>query len=405
MAQISKNVLYSSSSNELFDTLGGEVLETKAMQRLSEITSPINFFLSTLLIKFDSLSKDTIMKVKNELPLKKEQRKRFFMHLISGGGGSIFQYKDFIFKITPQSKQITSDKELEEITIPKYLMKLLKINDYTTISDFINIPLYVRYGDFTVQFKAIVNLYHLCLITVAYTNLKASCKQINKKTLLDEVTKIKNDQNPITDKVTQINLMLLSLELETKMIIINNLPSFNVILKSPGIYGYVTVAETAIMSVNKLTTTSLNTYFKDTSINYQVLLENLSLQLVFQVFLFYHTVLKMKPSFVHKDLKLDNILMFDLSTHKIKQKITIQSEKWEVNIKTPIIFKLNDFEHSEVDSNKSWTEDIKFLFFSIKYYKNLILPRKLYEEEITSYDKLENVLKDKMFHNFMKRII
>jgi hypothetical protein len=163
------------------------------------------------------------------------------------------------------------------------------------------------------------------------------------------------------------------------------------------------------MSANKLSTKTLEEYFNDKKLNYHSLLETLSLQLICQLLVFYHTLLKMKPSFSHRDFKLDNILVRELPSHNLSQNITILGEDWRMEINSPFIFLINDFEKSEIDSAQNWFEDFKFLFFSIGHYRNLLLPKKLLDlfsknANTMTYNELGELIKDDMFRMFMKRL-
>lgn len=409
MVQISKNILYSNAENDIFDSYIEEVFHSKSIIDLAELKNLSDFFFKHIVPKIDSLTKKSINDLKAYLPLKQSDRSSFMWHLISGGGGSIFKYRNLIFKFTPKNKEIVSEKDIEEVTVPKYIKKLLELNCYNTISDFITIPLYIRYGEFSIEFNALHNLHQLCLMIISYTKMKHEKKHISKLTLLQETTQLTHEDKNNLGKITQINLMLLSHYLDIKIELISNISSFNVIPKSAKTYGYITTSPIAIMSANKMSVHTLSDYFNDKKLNYHSMLESLSLQMIFQILLFYHTILKMKPAFVHRDLKLDNILVKELPSHEIKQNITIDDEAYKVNIETPLIFLINDFEKSEIESSKSWFHDLTLLFFSIKHYKNLLLPARLYpmfedKNKIMSYDDLSKLLKDKLFSKFIKKM-
>lgn len=411
MRQVSKNILFSNRDNETFDEMFKECFDTQSMISLSSITDPQSFFLQNIYPKLKSLTKQSLSKIKPHLPLKQEQRYLFFYHLISGGGGSVFKYKDFIFKVTPKSSEISSEKDIAEISVPKYLKKLFTINCYNQLSDFVAIPLYIRYGNFSIELKALSNIHQLTIIMLAYTLLTNDGVAVNKSSLTNKIANITHDEKMHLNKESQINILLLSYYLDVKPIILNNLFSFNVIPKSQKEYGYLTISEPAIMSANKLSAHTLMEYFKDSKLSYNKLLEQLSMQMIFQVLVFYHVLLQMKPAFVHRDLKLDNILVREQPSHRIHQCITINNEEYQILINSPLIFLINDFEKSEIESSKSWIDDFNFLFYSIKHYKNVTLPRIFYikfdkedsEYEAASYDDLGKLIKDDMFKSFVSK--
>lgn len=397
--QISKSVLYSSVEDSMLDQLLDEIFNEN-LRQLSDI-NPLQYFYNNIMPNFSLRSK--VEEIKKFISRPSAERKYDVVHLISGGGGSIFQYKDLIFKISPFNKMITSDKDITEISVPRYIVKLLKLNNYPGISSFISMPLYVRYGNFNIEFRAIKNIYYLSIMSLVYSRIKNRKIKITTEYLEKYITSM-NQKDISTDKKALFYILATAHLVGSKILFLNNLHTFVSIRDTTSSYGYTIVYNTAVMSANKLSVKSLSEYFRDNAVDYNQLLRAFTKQLIFQILIFYYVMIGMKPGFAHRDFKLDNILVMALPSHIIAETLRIRDIRYNINIQTPLIFKLNDFDRSKIESASLWIEDFRYLTSSIKYYKNL--PIELFILDIfndITYAKLESLILDDMFSEYMTK--
>lgn len=417
MVQRSKNLLLNHKDTSVYDELLSNIFDTPCFERLVEIDDPKVYFNSIILpilIKLrtkllpqqhnnnSSSSNDNNDRVINNLlnkpiPSTIEERRNYLYHIITGGGGSIFKYKDKIYKMssTNTNIEITSSNSIAEVFIPHYLQKLFAANEYQYMTQFFLTPLYVRYGNFYREFKALYNLriiYHYIIaFSVAFRNVKQlpTIKEIinsvqssyegipinNKTLLLDD------------DKMTLIYLYYITNYLGINILITNRLHTFKLIstaYTNKFINGYITIAPEAVISGDKLTTEFLASYFNDDCIDYYKLIQKLSSQLMFQILIFYYVLLKMKPSFVHRDLKLDNILVKKSMNRKIEFDIVIEDKGVDVEyhccIDSPFTFMINDFDRAVIESdNRTWFQDIHYFLHSVKHYANLNIDQRIFD--------------------------
>jgi len=406
------------SNNDVIDYTIDHILMNHSFVTISEIQNLQTYFIEKVL-PIVHITKAQFEGIQEKF--QKNNRDRFFSHFISGGGGSIFKYNNLIYKICPTVSIANSPASIGEYIIPYTIGKMFSSNDLFKMKHFIVLPLYVRYGNLSKLYKGLYNLYkiYVMLYIANPKNYKVNVEDLMHINSVD----IPNDTNIILNSNKLYNItQVVTIALNLHVYLGDGFSSFsrmiNHIINASLQNGYVIVFPLAIGSANKLSIQMLKDYFSDESADYNKLLTDLSLQLVFQVLLFYYVILKYRPNFAHRDLKLDNILIRSLPLLKINFDMDIRDLKYRVDINSSFTFAINDFERSElVSTSKTWTQDLEYFFYSISYYRNLKLPSSLIDIFPASkkwnnssdglkisYSDLENVLTGSIFAKFIKRV-
>lgn len=400
MYQESKNVMYTNSTSAPIDSMYSEIFENTNIHL--QVKNRIKFFFETVLPIYTNMTKTKLLEFKKKSPLTSSSKDLYLSHYISGGGGMLFRYKKMILKIVPSPTLITSMKDVNECWIPKYLSKLLFINDYKKISEFVFVPLYIKYGNIQHALEVLQNMYYLSLMVIAMDKVNELKQRITPETISEAIDGLNRKDLSNISKTTMVNLSILSDIMNTKILIINNIYSMrHVINRTSYPYGYVMLSYSAIISCNNLNEKFLESY----SSTPKQMLKKLSLQLIIQLLVFYHTLLKMKPNYSHNDLKIDNILLRELPSHKITEKIIVNDTPMILEINSPLIFMINDFDKAIIDDGIKWMNDFKMLVYSINYYKNLIIPEEILiklNDPSIDYTTLITLITDKTFKDFIK---
>jgi len=367
-----------------------------------------------------SLMKSEILPLQNSLS--------YLHHMITGGGGSIFRYNRTIYKLCPIDSEAKDSSQINEYNIPKLIFQLLNLNHENSsigqcsfITNCLLIPQDIKIGLKDDIFKSLYNLHLIYLMTYYILYSDHQNLKIND---LDAITTIdlrKKNNFILGSQRMKFFTQYLTMYLNIKIYIGENFNTLSRILDhiiaSKIKHAYIITFPLAINSSNKLSVELLQNYFKNESLDYTAMLKEYSLQIIFQVFIFYHTILRFKPNFVHKDLKLDNILIKNFPQKFLKFKLIINSNNYMIKIQSPFLFVINDFERAELESTSySWKEDLNYLFYSINYYNNLILPSELMNlfpasNKIKSvgdinfnFKDLENIIISDTFKLFVERI-
>jgi hypothetical protein len=269
---------------------------------------------------------------------------RYLFHLNSGGYAMIFKYGYYICKIIPQKEMNAG------YSIPTRIDKEVKS---MPMRDFIALPYCCAFktniDGFLFELKRQILL---VAMAVAYIDKKPSldAKDILKDTSLKTFFVTNRKYPPIIAKaIQQVSKNKVSLSLFNNFY---NLASFYDMLetsKKTLIYFPI-----AMCSSNKFPS------------------KDYTSQMLLQVLLAYYAIEShYSEKFVHRDLKLDNILVFeDRSPLMLEVKINGKNRKYV--IASPYKFKINDFDLSLIKEtgDNEWFLDLHFLVHSMIHYCN-----------------------------------
>ncbi len=274
-------------------------------------------------------------------------------HINSGGYAMVYKYGYFIAKIIPH-------KDMKN----GYLIPIRFISDIheIRITDFVACPYTVASEvDVSAFLKLVQKIIELIAISVAYIEKKdIKSKSIYTDVSLKTFFTTNRNYPPVISKAIQQVF-----KSKTPLCLFNNFynlasfhDSLNLSRLSTMIYFPV-----ALCSANKFSGSDY------------------SMQMFFQVFLSYYVLQShYNERFVHKDLKLDNILVFeDPSPMMITVMINNIPKKYM--IESIYKFKINDFDLSNIqtESSNEWFIDLHFFVHSVIHYHNFDLPDSIKE--------------------------
>lgn len=269
---------------------------------------------------------------------------RCLYHVNSGGYAMIFKSGYFIAKIIP------TNNFTQGYYVPVRI--ITEIRQYP-MNSFITSP----YGITTnVNMKKFTELLTQMITFISMCVAYIEQKDIDSKNILTDISLkhffINNREYPpiISKLIQQVFKQKIQLSLFNNF---HNLASFHSTLQNltNSTIIYIPIA---VCSANKFTK------------------PNYSSQLFFQVLLSYYLIEKhYNERFVHHDLKLDNILVYE-DTTPIMINITINNVEKKYMICNKFKFKINDFDLSKIKetSSNEWFVDLHFFVHSVIHYGN-----------------------------------
>ena len=274
-------------------------------------------------------------------------------HIACGGYGVIMLYQTYILKIVPYPRTTPN-----EYVVPALLREKLKTNIANKdLADYFIEPINCTYltnlNILWVSLNKFIMLTHLLLLLKKGSgNLRLDYDNY------DPLTPIaKEDADYIAKVINKYFGVYLNLGTKHSQLFRFMKRTFHE--RTIGaIPTYVMVMPKALMSGNMLPKSQ----------------KILSTLLLFQVLVFYARILKICPQFMHGDLKLDNILLFEQAE---TFRCTFEGDVYAFNQR--YVWQISDFDLASLESNEkvTWQQDLHYFLHTVEHYKNLVVPATL----------------------------
>lgn len=277
-------------------------------------------------------------------------------HVASGGYGAVFLFYNYIFKVVPYPRATPS-----EFLIPAQLHAMIEKDlKLQVLHTFFIRPINCTYvPDLKVLWigiSKILMLFHM--LHLAMTGSQ-NIKQDYDNSRITDLVVTSSEAKTITKLIGDAIGVYLNVGSKHAHLYRFLHRTFHN-QKLQAVPSYIMVMPKALLSGNLLQKTQ----------------KTLATLLVFQTLVFYALLVPRYPMFVHGDLKLDNILLFESERDKFVFEFAGTTYTFPVRY----VWQISDFDLATLQpltSGVGWQQDLHYFFHTIAHYKNIVLPSSL----------------------------